>query len=56
MLIEELTNKPLRVLLKLDNQNAITLIKDGAVNKRSKHIDIKYQFAQESVVTNNVNV
>ncbi|CAK9799227.1 Copia protein [Anthophora plagiata] len=43
-LIEELTSKPVRIKLTIDNQGAIELIKNGVENKRSKHIDLRYRF------------
>lgn len=48
-LIEELTDKECKVELKVDNQSAIKLINNGIVNKRTKHIDVKYHFIHEQV-------
>lgn len=48
-LIEELTDRECNVKLKVDNQSAIKLINNGVVNKRSKHIDVKYHFIHEQV-------
>lgn len=48
-LIEELLGKSVFALLNIDNQSAIKLIKDGVVNRRSKHIDVKYRFIHEKV-------
>ena len=31
-------------MLYIDNQSALYLIKNGIVNKRSKHIDVKFQY------------
>lgn len=30
-----------------DNQSAITLIKNGTLNRRSKHIDVRFHFSIE---------
>lgn len=43
-LIEELLGETVNVRLKVDNQSAIKLIKNGVINRRSKHIDVKYHF------------
>lgn len=48
-LIEELTDIECKAKLKIDNQSAIRLINNGVVNKRSKHIDVKYHFVHEQV-------
>lgn len=36
-LIEEITVKPIKANMYIDNQSAITLIKNGVLNKRIKH-------------------
>lgn len=35
--------------LNMDNQSAIALMKNGILNKRSKHIDVKYRFVHDLV-------
>lgn len=55
-LIEELTQKPVKAILNIDNQSAITLMKSGVVNKRSKHIDVRYHFIHEKVVSGEISV
>lgn len=55
-LIQELTQKPVRVNLNIDNQSAITLIKSGVVNRRSKHIDVRYHFIHERVLSGEINI
>lgn len=46
-LLEELQEKKIEIELYIDNQSAISLISNGVVNKRSKHIDVKYRFIHE---------
>lgn len=46
-LLEELLEKTVNAHLKIDNQSAIKLIKDGVINRRSKHIDVRYRFIHE---------
>lgn len=36
-----------KIVLKVDNQGAIRLIKNPEFHKRSKHIDVKYHFIRE---------
>lgn len=48
-LIEELTSEEIEVELNVDNVSAITLIKNGVMNKRSKHIDVRYFYIHEKV-------
>uniref|UniRef100_A0A1B6C2D3 Integrase catalytic domain-containing protein n=2 Tax=Clastoptera arizonana TaxID=38151 RepID=A0A1B6C2D3_9HEMI len=46
-LITELTGKPTKITLNVDNQSAIKLIKSGQMNRKSKHIDVRYHFVSE---------
>lgn len=55
-LIEELTKEKLVANLKVDNQSAIKLIKNGVMNRRSKHIDVKYHFIHEKIKEKLINV
>lgn len=48
-LIEELTNKIVKIELNVDNQSSKELIKNGVGNKRSKHIDVRYRFITAEV-------
>lgn len=48
-LIEEVLTETVSVKLKIDNQSAIKLIKNGVTNRRSKHIDVKYHFIHEEL-------
>lgn len=41
-LIDELTNT--KVKINVDNQSTITLMKTGVMNRRSKHIEVRYHF------------
>lgn len=47
MLIEELTGLEIKATLRIDNLSAISLIKNGVINRRSKHIDVRYHFIKE---------
>lgn len=46
-LIEEVTYESVPVNINIDNQSAIQLIKNGIVNRRSKHIDVRFHFINE---------
>jgi hypothetical protein len=49
-LLSELTGtQPKAVTLRVDNNSAITLMKNLVFHGRSKHIDIKYHFIRECV-------
>lgn len=48
-LLEELLNESIPVELNIDNQSAIALIKNGIINKRSKHIDVRFRYIHELV-------
>lgn len=45
-LLEEILGN-VRVVLNVDNNSAICIIKHGTFNKRSKHIDVRYHFIHE---------
>ena len=51
-LIKELTDKEISVRLYEDNQSTIKLIKNGVMNKRSKHIDVRYKITHEKLREN----
>lgn len=55
-LIEELLGESVNVKLKVDNQSAIKLIKNGVINRRSKHIDVKYHFVHEELKKGTINI
>lgn len=40
------------IILNVDNQSAIKLINNPVFHRRSKHIDIKYNFVRENVAKN----
>lgn len=46
-LLEELSTEAIEIELNVDNQSAIALMKNGVVNRRSKHIDVKFHFVHE---------
>lgn len=48
-LIEELLGTKLKTKLFVDNTSAIKLIKNGQMNKHSKHIDVRYHFINEKI-------
>lgn len=54
--VEELTSEKVIANLGVDNQSAISLIKNGQFNKRSKHIDVRYHFINERVSEGVVNL
>lgn len=55
-LFEELLNYEIKIELNVDNQSAIALIKNGILNKRSKHIDVKFRFIHELVRENIIKI
>uniref|UniRef100_A0A0A9YMV4 Retrovirus-related Pol polyprotein from transposon TNT 1-94 n=1 Tax=Lygus hesperus TaxID=30085 RepID=A0A0A9YMV4_LYGHE len=48
-LLEELSKKKCKIELNIDNKSAIDLIKNGIINRRSKHIDVRFHFIKETV-------
>lgn len=40
----------------IDNQSAIKLISTGILNKRSKHIDVRYRFIEKKVRENDIRL
>lgn len=44
------------VILNIDNQSAIKLIKNPVFHKRSKHIDVRYNFIREKVEQNIIEI
>jgi len=48
-LLEELIYEEVHIELNIDNQGTISLIKNGIINTRSKHIDVKFRFIHELV-------
>lgn len=55
-LIHELTGEKVNVNLHIDNQSAMCLIKNGVMNKRSKHIDVRFKFICEKVNKGDLNI
>jgi len=48
-LLQELTNEDVEANLHMDNQSAMTLMRNGVFNRRSKHIDVRYHFLSENI-------
>jgi hypothetical protein len=44
---EELTKEEIRLVLMMDNQSAIHLVKSGQMNRKTKHIHVQYHFLSE---------
>lgn len=55
-IIDELTGGNIKIELFVDNQSAITIIKNGQFNRRSKHIDVRYHFIMEKVQEGIINL
>ncbi|UYV80232.1 K02A2.6-like, partial [Cordylochernes scorpioides] len=51
-LIEELTNETILAKLNIDNQSAMTLMKTGQMNRKTKHIDVRYHFLKDQIREN----
>uniref|UniRef100_A0A0A9X817 Retrovirus-related Pol polyprotein from transposon TNT 1-94 n=1 Tax=Lygus hesperus TaxID=30085 RepID=A0A0A9X817_LYGHE len=47
--LEELSGKEVPTELNIDNQSAMDLINNGVLNRRSKHIDVRYHYIKEKV-------
>jgi hypothetical protein len=57
LILEELgfiVNKPITVLC--DNQSAISISENDVKHDRSKHIDIKYHFVHDEIVSKNIEM
>lgn len=48
-MLEEHQDNKLCLELNIDNQSIIALIKNGVVNRRLRHIDVKYRFVHDLV-------
>lgn len=48
-LINELLGEDIKATLQVDNKSAIKLVKNGIINRKSKHIDVRYHFINEKV-------
>jgi len=48
-LLEELLNDKIEIHLNMDSQSAMMLIKNGIINKRSKHIEVKFYYIHDLV-------
>ena len=44
---EELTKEEIRLVLMVDSQSTIHLMQSGQMNRRTKHIDVRYHFLSE---------
>jgi hypothetical protein len=55
-LIRELIGEQITINLNIDNQSAMCLIKNGIMNRRSKHIDVRYKFICEKVNEGTINI
>ena len=47
--LEEITQTRIPAVLNLDNQSAINIVKNGVMNRRSKHMAVRYFFLKEKV-------
>lgn len=55
--IQELLNSnSVKVTMFVDNQSAIRIIENGVINRRSKHIDVRYKFIHEKVKNGDVTI
>jgi len=55
-LLEELQSEDIQIELNIDNQSTIALIVNGVVNRRSKHIDVKYRFVHDMIKNNIIKI
>lgn len=54
--ISELTGISVKIMLNIDNQSSIQLIKTGSFSKRSKHIDVRFYFIHENYKKGNIDL
>ena len=50
--LSELTQLETSATLNIDNQSAIDLVQNGVLNRRSKHIDVRFHFIREKIEEN----
>lgn len=55
-MLKEMLENSLSTVLKIDNQSTISLIKNGIINKRLKHIDVRYRFVHEMYKIKSINI
>lgn len=55
-LIEELITEKVEANLKVDNQSAIKLVKNEVINRRSKHLDVRYHFIHEKLKEKTISI
>ncbi len=57
-LLTEMGNGPpvLQSILKEDNTGAIFMAKNTAIGQRTKHVDIRYRFVNDMILSNNLLV
>jgi DNA-directed RNA polymerase subunit L len=48
-LLEESLDKEIDIELNVDDQSTISLITNGIINERLKHIDVKYRFIHDLI-------
>jgi len=48
-LLEELLNDKIEIQLNMDSQSAMMLIINGIINKKSKHIEVKFHYIHDLV-------
>lgn len=54
--LKELVEENIKLILHVDNQSSMQLIKTGSFNKRSKHIDVRYHHIYEKYVEGQIDV
>ncbi|KAJ8892364.1 hypothetical protein PR048_004944 [Dryococelus australis] len=52
----EILGKEVTARLHVDNQSALSVMKNGVLNRRSKHIDVRYHYIHEKVSESLVKV
>ena len=51
-----MTGEMVKINLLVDNQSAIHMLKNGAINKKTRHIDVRYKYINEKVEEAKINV
>ena len=55
-ILEEISGEKIECELNIDNQNAIQIIKNKQLNRRTKHIDVRYHFIWEKVTLHEIKI
>jgi len=55
-LFEEITNNKILINIKVDNKACIAIAEDENAKGRCKHIDLRYKYIRENIISNNIKL